>query len=70
MLSPLLGVMELYSVMTGCHHVGVAALLKCMNNPVHCICHMLALASGHASNDVKYLTSTRLLYGNTFTTPQ
>ena len=45
------------SVMTGCRG-GVATLLRSLNNKmisVHCICHCLALASGQASNQVKYL---------------
>ena len=43
--------------MTGCRG-GVATLLRSLNNKmisVHCICHRLALASGQASNKVKYL---------------
>ena len=45
------------SVMTG-RHRGVAALLRAMNSQiisVHCICHRLALATGQASTDIKYL---------------
>ena len=45
------------SVMTGCH-AGVATLLCSLNSEmisVHCICHRLALASGQASNQVKYI---------------
>ena len=44
------------SVMIGCCG-GVATLLHSLNNEiisVHCICHRLALASGQASNQVKY----------------
>ena len=44
--------------MTG-RHGGVTTLLKSMNSyillSVHCICHRLALTSGQASTDVKYL---------------
>ena len=45
------------SVMTG-RHRGVAASLKAMNShiiSVHCVCHRLALATGQASTDIKYL---------------
>ena len=45
------------SVMTGCRG-GVAILLRRESSEmiaVHCICHRLALASGQASNQVKYL---------------
>ena len=45
------------SVMTGCRG-GVATLLRRESSEmiaVHCICHRLALASGQASNQVKYL---------------
>ena len=43
--------------MTGCR-AGVAILLCALNKEmksVRCICHRLALASGQASNQVKYL---------------
>ena len=42
------------SVMIGCRG-GVATLLHSEMIAVHCICHRLALASGQASNQVKYL---------------
>ena len=41
------------SVMTG-RHAGVAAMNSQIIS-VHCICHRLALASGQASNQIKYL---------------
>ena len=43
--------------MVGCRG-GIATLLHSLNNEmisVHCICHRLALATGQASNQVKYL---------------
>ena len=51
------------SVMVGCRS-GVATQLSARNRQmvsVHCVCHILALASSQASSDVSYLKAVQRL---------